>query len=85
MCQSRSLEKEKEEPIVQNDTLVAVDIAKEVFEIGVSDRPGRVASRRRLYRHEFLEFFAQLPQATVSPSPPLSTILFPRAMLPSGT
>ena len=50
---------------MQNDTLVAVDIAKEVFEIGVSDRPGRVARRRRLYRHEFLEFFAQLPQATV--------------------
>ena len=59
------LGEEKEEPIVQNDTLVAVDIAKEVFEIGVSDRPGRVARRRRLYRHEFLEFFAQLPQATV--------------------
>jgi len=50
---------------VQNDTLVAVDIAKEVFEVGVSDRPGRVAVRRRLARYEFLEFFAQLPQATV--------------------
>jgi transposase len=59
------LEKEKEEPIVQNDTLVAVDIAKEVFEIGVSERPGRVGRRRRLYRHEFLEFFTQLPQVTV--------------------
>jgi transposase len=56
---------EEEEPIVQNDTLVAVDIAKQVFEIGVSDQPGRVASRRRLCRHEFLEFFAQRPQATV--------------------
>jgi transposase len=50
---------------MQNDTLVAVDVAKEVFEVGVSDRPGRVASRRRLRRDEFLEFFAQLPQATV--------------------
>ena len=31
---------------MENDTLVAVDIAKEVFEVGVSDRPGRVARRR---------------------------------------
>jgi transposase len=52
-------------PSVQNDTLVAVDIAKEVFEVGISDRPGRVAFRRRPQRREFLELFAQLPQATV--------------------
>ena len=50
---------------MQNDTLVAVDIAKEVFEVGVSDRPGHVAARRRLARCEFLELFAQLPPATV--------------------
>ena len=50
---------------MENDTLVAVDIAKEVFELGVSDRPGRVVRRRRLARFEFLEFFAQLPAATV--------------------
>lgn len=50
---------------MQDDTLVAVDIAKEVFEVGVSDRPGHVVRRRRLARHEFLEFFAQLPPATV--------------------
>ena len=50
---------------MQNDTLVAVDIAKEVFEVGVSDRPGRVARRSRLQRYQFLGFFAQLPQATV--------------------
>jgi transposase len=50
---------------MQNDTLVAVDSAKEVFEVGLSDRPGHVARRRRLARYEFLEFFAQLPQATV--------------------
>jgi transposase len=50
---------------VQNDTLVAVDIAKEVFEVAVSDRPGHVASRHRLPRDRFLAFFAQRPQATV--------------------
>jgi transposase len=50
---------------MQNDTLAAVDIAKEVFEVGLSDRPGHVARRRRLARYEFLEFFAQLPPATV--------------------
>jgi len=50
---------------VQNDTLVAVDIAKEVFEVAVSDRPGRVALRKRLLRDRFTAFFAQRPQATV--------------------
>jgi transposase len=52
-------------PSMQNDTLVAVDIAKEIFEVGVSDRPGRVALRKRLPRDRFLAFFAQLPPATV--------------------
>jgi len=31
----------------------------------VSDRPGRVVLRKRLPRATFLEFFAQLPRATV--------------------
>ena len=35
---------------MQNNTLAAVDIAKEIFEVGVSDRPGRVALRKRLPR-----------------------------------
>jgi len=48
-----------------NDTLVGVDLAKVVFQIAVSDRPGRVVRRERLPRDKFLEFFAQLPQATV--------------------
>jgi hypothetical protein len=39
---------------MQNDTLVAVDIAKEVFEVGVSDRPGRVVKRLRLDRRLWL-------------------------------
>jgi len=50
---------------MQNDTLVAVDIAKEVFEVAVSDRPGRVALRKRLLRDRFAAFFAQMPPATV--------------------
>ncbi len=45
---------------MQNDTLAAVDIAKEIFEVAVSDRPGRVALRKRLPRDAFLDFFAQL-------------------------
>jgi len=50
---------------MQNNTLAAVDIAKEIFELGVSDRPGRVMRPKRLPRAAFLEFFAQLPRATV--------------------
>ena len=50
---------------MQNTTRIAVDIAKSVFEIAVSDRPGRVARTARLRRARFLEFFAQQPPATV--------------------
>jgi len=49
---------------MSNDTLVAVDLAKNVFEIAISDQPGR-ARNKRLPRAKFLEFFAQLPKATV--------------------
>jgi transposase len=54
-----------EEPIMSNDTRIAVDVAKAVFEIGVSDRPGHVARRERLPRGRFLAFMAQQPAATV--------------------
>jgi transposase len=59
------LVKSKEEPIMQKDTLVSVDIAKEVFEVGVSDRPGHVARRERPRRPSFLALMAQLPASTV--------------------
>ena len=48
-----------------NNTLVAVDLAKSVFEIAVSHEPGKVSKRPRLKREKLLEFFAQLPSATV--------------------
>ncbi len=32
----------KEEPIVQNDTRIGVDIAKTIFQIAISLGPGRV-------------------------------------------
>ena len=50
---------------MQNDTRIAVDLAKAVFEIAVSDRPGRVRRRERLPRTQFLNFFAQQRAATV--------------------
>jgi transposase len=50
---------------MQNDTRIAVDVAKAVFEIAVSGRPGHVGRRERLPRTQFLTFFAQQPAATV--------------------
>ena len=40
-----------------NITTVAVDLAKSVFELAVSDGPGRVAERKRLSREAFGKFF----------------------------
>ncbi len=46
-------------------TRSAVDLAKSVFEIVVSDQPGKVVERHRLPRATFLEFFVNRPTATV--------------------
>jgi len=46
-------------------TTIAVDVAKSVFEVAVSDRPGHVSRRERLTRGRFLEFFANRPATTV--------------------
>lgn len=46
-------------------TTIAVDLAKSVFQVAVSHRPGRVDEERRLTRERFVTFFAQQPPATV--------------------
>jgi transposase len=46
-------------------TTIAVDLAKSVFQVAVSQHPGRVDEERRLSRDRLLEFFAQRPPATV--------------------
>lgn len=46
-------------------TTIAVDLAKSVFQIAISHRPGQVSAERRLARARFLEFVAQQPPATV--------------------
>jgi len=50
---------------VEKHNVVAVDIAKSVFDLAVSEEPGRVSLRRRLSRGGFNVFFAQLPVSTV--------------------
>jgi len=50
---------------VVKSTTIAVDVAKSVFEIAVSDRPGHVRKRSRLARGRVLGFFAEQEPATV--------------------
>ncbi len=47
------------------NTTIAVDLAKSVFEVAVSHRPGVVAERHRLSRPRFVRFLAQQAPATV--------------------
>lgn len=47
------------------NTTIAIDLAKSVFEIGVSDRPGHVAQKHRLSRAEIGPFMANQPPTTV--------------------
>jgi transposase len=47
------------------NTIIAVDLAKNIFEVAVSRRTGVVAERHRLSRRRFLPFFAELKPARV--------------------
>jgi transposase len=46
-------------------TTIAVDLAKSVFEVAVSDRPGRVRARHRLSRAQFEAFLSDQAPAQV--------------------
>jgi transposase len=46
-------------------TTIAVDLAKSVFQVAVSRRPGHVDDERRLSRTRFLQYFAHQPPTTV--------------------
>src|SRR5438034_8420330 len=48
-----------------NSTTIAVDVAKSVFEVAVSEYPGQVGERHRLSRGRFSRFLAEHPPATV--------------------
>ena len=50
---------------MSNDTAIAVDVAKNVFQVGITDRPGRIRKTERLQRAQFLPFLATLPASTV--------------------
>jgi transposase len=46
-------------------TTIAVDLAKSVFQIAVSHRPGKTAETHRLRRSQLAVFFAQYPSSVV--------------------
>ena len=48
-----------------NSTTIAIDVAKSVFEVAVSEQPGQVRERQRLSRERFRRFLAERPAATV--------------------
>jgi len=47
------------------NTTIAIDLAKSVFEVGVSDRPGHVVANHRLSREQIIPFMAKEQAATV--------------------
>ena len=46
-------------------TTIAVDLAKNVFQVAVSHHPGKVAESHRLSRSQFLVFLAERQSALV--------------------
>src|SRR3989442_10372868 len=66
MCQSRLASiAPMEGGVAMNSTTIAVDVAKSVFEVAVSEQPGEVRERQRLSRERFRRFLAERPPATV--------------------
>lgn len=51
--------------VEMNSTTIAVDVAKSVFEVAVSEHPGQVRERHRLSRGRFSRFLVEHPPATV--------------------
>ena len=47
------------------NTIIAADLAKNIFEVAVSHRAGVVHKRHRLSRRRFLPFFAELKPTTI--------------------
>ena len=47
------------------DTTIAIDVAKSVFEVAISHQPGRVTARHRLTRRRFARFLAEQAPGTV--------------------
>jgi transposase len=50
---------------MRQSTTIAVDLAKNVFQVAVSHHPGKVAETHRLSRTKFLRFFAERKPALV--------------------
>jgi transposase len=47
------------------NTTIAVDLTKSVFEVAVSERPGQVHERQRLSRERFQRWLAERAPATI--------------------
>jgi transposase len=47
------------------NTTIAIDLAKSVFEVGVSDQPGHVVANHRLSRDQIVPFMANQPATIV--------------------
>jgi transposase len=46
-------------------TTIAIDLAKSIFEVGISDRPGHVCEQHRLSRNQLQLFLANQPPSTI--------------------
>src|SRR5262249_35021501 len=44
---------------------IAIDLAKSVFEVGISDRPGHVCEQHRLSRNQLSLFLSNRPPSTI--------------------
>ena len=51
-----------QEETAMDTTTIAVDLAKDVFEVACATSAGRIVERRRFTRHQFQRFLSSLPR-----------------------
>jgi transposase len=59
------VQSDQQEESTVKTTTIAIDLAKSVFEVGISSRPGHVERTQRLSRKELAQFMAEQPPASV--------------------
>src|SRR3954470_16501903 len=64
MAANRGSQPRNQEEADMDATTVAIDLAKDVFEVALANRVGRIVERKRLTRPRFERFLNELPAGT---------------------
>lgn len=65
MCQGRGVQRHEKERTANEDTIIGVDLAKNVFQLHGATMTGHLSFRKKLTRSRFRQFMAGQPPTVV--------------------